>query len=590
VLALEDAFDLDVLERRLMAFAIHPDGLAAQGAWLFSWNEARGRFDLGSVLRVLPAGVSLTDALKSPGLPPPRGEEDGIVLDPLSLEPPLEAAWTRGAADAAEVAPGLPRPWQGVVGALPLRWGLRPYALLVLSWNDGPVPARVRDLAALQRLAGRATETLERAGEGRRRLRQGEALREMTRLAVSSVNLAEALRVAVRVAAHGTSARGTALWLGSGAALRLEATHGPAGRREAIARVLETLAAESAESARPVLLEPGDPRLAIEGDAPLRALALIPLLAFGQVRGTLAVYDPALPHRAGSRAFDAADREFLTTLGDLIAALAAEADRFDQLRNAERRHRELESQIARLERLAAAGERTAGWLKEARQPLASIAAFARRMQRTVEPGHPHHEYLEIMVREAERIERRCAEPATPAVTESALRVESVNSAVQEVLQESSERLVRRRIRLLKRLAPDLPALLMDPESLRRTLRNIVGQALDRVAVGGRIRVESRRAPHHLVVDVSHDGARHPGEMLEELFAPFAEKTQGAPEPGLALARRIVREHGGEVRLRSEGEWTSIVSLTLPIAENRDRRGARERRSARSDRRASGAEA
>src|SRR5687767_4880662 len=90
VLALEDAFDLDVLERRLMAFAVHADGLAAEGAWLLLWNQDRRHFELGALLRALPAGIPLGDALKSPGLPPPRGEDDRLTLDPAALDPPLE--------------------------------------------------------------------------------------------------------------------------------------------------------------------------------------------------------------------------------------------------------------------------------------------------------------------------------------------------------------------------------------------------------------------------------------------------------------------------------------------------------------------
>lgn len=591
VRALEDAYDLEVLERRLLAFVVHSEGLAAHGAWLLRRTPAG--FELAAALRGLPPELTLREALRSPGLPTAAGEPGSPLIEVVDLDPPLETAWSRGTASAASVPPGPARPWQGVVGALPLRAGLRPYGLLVGAWaDDEPAATRARDLALLQRLATGAAEVLERAGEARRRVRQAEAIREVARLAVSSVNLAEALRLAVRVAAHATGARGSALWLGAARdGPRLEATHGPAGRREGIARALEPLARQAIQSGRAAVVEADAAVPPLGGEAAdVRAVTVIPFIAFGAPCGALAVYDRALPHPSASPSFDGADREFLDALADLVAGLADQARRFDQLRLGERREQEREAELRRSERLVAQGERAAEWMREARQGLASIAAFARRMHRALDASHPHRDYLEIVLREVESLERRCQEPGLPAPPEPPLRVENVNAALQEVLQESSERLVRRRVRLLKRMAPDLPALLIHPGGLRRTLRNVVGQALDRVSVGGRIRVETRRAPQHVVVEVSHDGARHPGEMLEELFAPFAERTPTQNEPGLALARRIVREHGGEVRLRSEGEWTSIVSLTLPIAENRDRRVARDRRGGRSDRRSSGAPA
>jgi hypothetical protein len=49
----------------------------------------------------------------------------------------------------------------------------------------------------------------------------------------------------------------------------------------------------------------------------------------------------------------------------------------------------------------------------------------------------------------------------------------------------------------------------------------------------------------------------------------------------------VREHGGEIRVRSDGEWSTVFSLSLPVHDNQDRRrGGADRRCRRGDRRAS----
>ncbi|MBI5708888.1 MAG: hypothetical protein HZC42_01065 [Candidatus Eisenbacteria bacterium] len=145
--------------------------------------------------------------------------------------------------------------------------------------------------------------------------------------------------------------------------------------------------------------------------------------------------------------------------------------------------------------------------------------------------------------------------------------------------------MRRRVRLLKKLAPDLPQLLLDRERIRRVVDNVLDSALDAVGVGGRIRVETRRANHYVVVDVAHDGPRAPGELLEQLFVPFASQRPGGPAVGLAVAQQIVRAHGGEVRVRSEGEWSTVFTFTLPVAGNEDRRsGGTDRRRPRADRR------
>ena len=59
----------------------------------------------------------------------------------------------------------------------------------------------------------------------------------------------------------------------------------------------------------------------------------------------------------------------------------------------------------------------------------------------------------------------------------------------------------------------------------------------------------------VVVEIAHDGPSDPGHLLDDLFVAF--HLQGGSETGLATARQIVLEHGGEVRTRSAGEWSSV---------------------------------
>ena len=66
-------------------------------------------------------------------------------------------------------------------------------------------------------------------------------------------------------------------------------------------------------------------------------------------------------------------------------------------------------------------------------------------------------------------------------------------------------------------------------------------------------------------------------------------SHGLPYPtNLETARRteeIVREHGGEIRVRSSQEWSVIFVVSLPIRTNEDRRQQPDRRGGRDRRRA-----
>jgi signal transduction histidine kinase len=591
--------DLGSLERMMLAWAVHPSGPALDRARWLVWSPSRamlaGRLWWGAAPATNDPAEALIAAqrLESEGPDPDRTREvRACLVAPEQLAGAAGTAWSSSSiavepeAHAGDLVVGP----AAAFGAVALTRGGRRIALLIGEW-DAPGDAAEREtaLAQLRDLATAALDAQAARDEARRRHRHAVGLAEFARACVSPLNLAEILDLAGRVAVQATGARGGAVWLldGSGAP-ELRSTDGPTGSRERLGRQLGALAAAAIERGRPLVLDRAtdDPRLEPDLAAQIQSLALHPLAAYGRAAGALAVYDRCVAHPAESEAFDRADLEFLATLADLVALAEDQARRCEALRHADHRSRQLQHEVARSERLAALGEMAARVAHEVRNPLASIGAFARRVHKSLAADDPGREYLEIVIREAERLERMVGEQLQYATLQRPrLKLESMNAVVQEALQAAGERMVRRRVRLLKKLTPDLPPLLLDSERIRRVVGNIIDNALESVAPGGRVRVESRRNGAYVMVDVASDGQRRPGDLMEQLFVPFALSRQGGPGVGLAVAQQVLKQHGGEMRVRAEGEWSTIFSFTLPIPENQDRRHqGQERRHSRGDRR------
>jgi signal transduction histidine kinase len=529
---------------------------------------------------------------------------DASSRAPLELRLPLDEREDPAVAATREecLSPApAPRPaplWHALgverLGAQPVRVGGRVVAVLAAepAASDGEVAACFAsrlDLAG--RLASLAAQRASTAAELRQREHEAQLLQEVARSALSPLNLAEGLSRVTRVACQALNARGSALWVtdGPGDALRLEATYGPAANRERLSRGLERVARDCAAGRRLVLVEDpvADARLEPEVASALSCVACLPVAAYDRVHGVLAVYDLFARWGGAPGGFTRADLAFAELLADHAGVMLAHAALFERIRRAEKGLEDARGYAAHLQHAAALGESALRVSREARHPLASIAGFARRVHRALPADDPHREYLEVVIREAERLERLVGEQLDLAeAAQPRWKVEGVNPIVQEALQELSEELVRKRVRLLKKLAPDLPPLLLDAEKIRLVMSNILRNALEGVPPGGRVRVESRRAQRFVVVEVAHDGARLPGDLAEHLFVPFALGRSNAPGVGLAVARQIVQGHGGEIRLRSEGDWGAVFSFTLPIHENQDRRaaGRTDRRRASVDRR------
>jgi len=106
-----------------------------------------------------------------------------------------------------------------------------------------------------------------------------------------------------------------------------------------------------------------------------------------------------------------------------------------------------------------------------------------------------------------------------------------------------------------------------PTALRRALRNVIENAQ---RYGGCARVSYGRNAENAFVRVADQGPGIPNEDLERVFEPFfrLEKSRsletGGHGLGLAIARTILRAHGGDITLANRPEGGLLATLTIPM--------------------------
>lgn len=144
----------------------------------------------------------------------------------------------------------------------------------------------------------------------------------------------------------------------------------------------------------------------------------------------------------------------------------------------------------------------------------------------------------------------------------------LNDSVREVIELLAGRAKDLGVNVELSLAENMPFVQVDREGIHRALLNIVGNALDaveerpnpQVSVG--TRVSEQGWARIAVVD---NGIGISPAKLGEIFKPFVS-TKGAKGTGLGLAvsRKILREHGGDILVQSQVGVGSKFILRLPI--------------------------
>jgi signal transduction histidine kinase len=153
--------------------------------------------------------------------------------------------------------------------------------------------------------------------------------------------------------------------------------------------------------------------------------------------------------------------------------------------------------------------------------------------------------------------------------EPALDNADLNQVVTDVIELMQSRAEELGVALEWRPAETMPETVIDAEGIHRVVLNIVTNALDasEEAPGARVIVSTAwdEPTATAQITIADNGVGIPEEDREAIFDVFAS-TKGTRGTGLGLpvSRKIVREHGGTIRVRSELGRGSMFVIELPM--------------------------
>jgi two-component system sensor histidine kinase HydH len=230
----------------------------------------------------------------------------------------------------------------------------------------------------------------------------------------------------------------------------------------------------------------------------------------------------------------------------------------------------LEREIQRHDRLVALGKMAAGVAHEVRNPLSSIKGFATLLGSKFKDGSQEHEAADILVQEAERLNRSITEllnyaRPTPLHKEPVDLGEIVGLGLKLISSDAQVLGVK----TFLDIEPGLPFVSADKDKINQVLLNLYLnglQAMEHSDSKKELKVSVRLdAPAGVVIiKVQDTGIGIPAEDLDKVLDPYFTTKPDGTGLGLALAYKIIDEHDGTIRFSSsEGKGTT-VSIFLPI--------------------------
>lgn len=227
-----------------------------------------------------------------------------------------------------------------------------------------------------------------------------------------------------------------------------------------------------------------------------------------------------------------------------------------------------QDRLARSERLALVGQMLAQICHEVRNPLNAISLNAELLGEELvhlDPGSSteSREILATISQEILRLEGVTEHyldlARRPAPT---LLTEAPGEIVQSVCRLEERAFHQAGIQLEVDIEPDLPAMPLDGNQLRRAFLNVLSNTLHTGAA--RVRVSVRRKDETVEVQVQDDGRGMDPETRDRAFEPFFSRRSRGTGLGLAIARQVVEDHDGQITCESRPGEGCRMTLVLPI--------------------------
>jgi len=240
----------------------------------------------------------------------------------------------------------------------------------------------------------------------------------------------------------------------------------------------------------------------------------------------------------------------------------------------------LEAERQSQEQRALLGRMAASVAHEIRNPLQTLSLGLEYLRKSLNGDARYKESIERLLRQTERVGQiinaflAFARPPQPHLARG-----DVAAVLDQAVERAAQSLQARGIALRRDYQVQLGEVWLDAEQLGYALGNLIANAIEATGPGGELRLRtawlmpgewtarsgaaSRLLGEVALIEVEDTGMGIPPEHLAQVFEPFFTTKPKGVGLGLAIARRVVEDPGGEIAVHSQPGQGTTFSIGLP---------------------------
>jgi signal transduction histidine kinase len=243
-----------------------------------------------------------------------------------------------------------------------------------------------------------------------------------------------------------------------------------------------------------------------------------------------------------------------------------------------------EAQIRRIENLASLTTLAAGVAHEIKNPLSSLSIHVQLIQKVLDnPKNTNpkkqnenstsknstiNRYLKIVNEEIERLNGIVVDflfATRPLNAE--LRKANINTLIKELVEFVHFELEESGVECVLNLQENIEPVFIDTRLMNQAFLNLIKNAIAAMGDGGKLTITSECTAGELRVSIADTGAGIPEKNLAKIFEPYFTTKDSGSGLGLTLVFKIIKEHRGEITVRSHEGEGSVFFVTIPVTQS-----------------------
>jgi len=211
---------------------------------------------------------------------------------------------------------------------------------------------------------------------------------------------------------------------------------------------------------------------------------------------------------------------------------------------------------------------------EIKNPLGGIKGAAQLLRHK-----PHdasiHEYTDLIIRETDRLNAILHDYLTICRKPSFSQV-NIHEVIEKALSIMQVLLKERKITIKRSYDPSLPLVAGDEAKLLQVFLNIIKNAIEAMRKNGLFEIttspsgesfrEAGKIKRWALITFRDNGRGVPEEDLSKIFLPFYTRKKGGTGIGLALSKKIIKDHRGLIKAASQPQKGTSFFIYLPFGE------------------------